>query len=489
MSIFDFYISNIDMKILVSWVAAMHDFLKENNDRGNRINYEGPTFNFHRFFYQNDKHILLCKGKEDDLDPKVEMLKSELKKEFPNHEIEIRYIDVLDVIDMAEIRSKVEGFLLRNHKDDEIDIFFSPGTSAMQIAWYLIHESAAFSTKLYQVRPKAYSNSGKPELLTIDVEKSSVPLSSILKEGFVDKHVENFKVTASLKPIYDKAKLIGIADRVTALIYGESGTGKEHLANYIHEESSRKVQPFIAVNCAAFTDELLASQLFGHKRGAFTGANEDRKGFFEEAKGGTIFLDEIGDISPYMQQSLLRVLQENKVLGVGYSKERKVDVRVVAATNKDLPTLCAEGKFRWDLYYRLAVTELTLPPLRERKENERKELIDFFLKIKKKAFKRSKQLVLDKGVFRVILSYPFPGNVRELENLIESLYVFNTERVSLDSLPTRLLERTEEDKMDLASVEKKHISRVLKMTKSNAEAARVLGIALNTLKAKMKIMP
>src|SRR5690606_19156385 len=109
------------------------------------------------------------------------------------------------------------------------------------------------------------------------------------------------------------------------------------------------------------------SRLFGHVKGAFTGADKDHKGFFEEAKGGTIFLDEIGDISPYMQQSLLRVLQEKKILGVGYNKERMIDVRVIAATNRDLPSLCAEGKFRWDLYYRLAVTELTLPPLRERK--------------------------------------------------------------------------------------------------------------------------
>lgn len=474
------------MKILVSWIASVHDFQKENNDRGNKVNLNGPTFNYHREFYKQDKHIILCQGSVEEPDHKAELLRTELAKDFPDHSIEVNYIDVIDVIDIGEIRSKVESFLTNRHNDDEIDIFFSPGTSAMQIAWYLIHESPMFKTRLFQLRPGRYTKNSKPELLEITTQKSTIPYSSVLKERSLSSHVENYKITSSLQPIYDKAKMIAAADSVTALIYGESGVGKEHLASFIHQESARYRNPFIVINCSALTDELLSSQLFGHKKGAFTGAVEDKIGFFEEAKGGTIFLDEIGDISPFMQQSLLRVIQEKKVLGLGYNKERKVDVRIIAATHKDLPVLCAEGKFRWDLYYRLSVTELILPPLRQRQESERRELIAFFIKQKKTTFKRSKQLKIEKDALRVILNYPFPGNVRELENLIESLYVFNHEKVSIDSLPSRLLEPHEEDKLDLATVQLRHISKVLKMTTSNAKAAEILGISINTLKARMK---
>ncbi|WP_336828216.1 sigma 54-interacting transcriptional regulator [Sphingobacterium multivorum] len=163
-----------------------------------------------------------------------------------------------------------------------------------------------------------------------------------------------------------------------------------------------------------------------------------------------------------------------------------MDVRVVSATNKDLASLCAEGKFRWDLHYRLAVTELSLPALRDRSLDERKEMLSFFLKSKKKMFKRSKTLVLDKDVERIILNYPFPGNVRELENLIESLYVFSEEKATVESLPSRFLTPIVENKMDLKTVERLHIQKVVKMANSNAEAARILGIAVNTMKAKIK---
>ncbi|UQA73275.1 sigma-54 dependent transcriptional regulator [Sphingobacterium siyangense] len=473
------------MKILISWVAAMHDFQQENNERGNKVNLNGPTFNFHREFYNHDRHIILCRGKGEEPDPKTEVLSTELRKEFVNHDVQVYYIDVLDVIDIEEIRSKVEHYLLENHIDDDIDIFFSPGTSAMQISWYLINESSAFNTSLYQVRPGKHTKNGKPELLQIATEKSTIPLSSLMKERALGKYFEDYKITESLEPIYEKAKMIAAADSVTSLIYGESGVGKEHLANFIHQESARSGKPFVAVNCSALTDELLSSQLFGHKKGAFTGAIEDKIGLFEEAKGGTIFLDEIGDISPFMQQSLLRVIQEKKILDVGSSKEKKIDVRIIAATNKDLPSLCADGRFRWDLYYRLTVTELSLPSLRERKEDERKELIDFFIKTKKKIFKRSKQLLVDKDVYQSLLNYQFPGNVRELENVIESFYVYNGENVGIDSVPNRILEPKEENRLDLASVERRHIANVLKMTKSNAEAARLLGITVNTLRSKI----
>lgn len=171
---------------------------------------------------------------------------------------------------------------------------------------------------------------------------------------------------------------------------------------------------------------------------------------------------------------------------IGENKERKVDVRIVAATNKDLAKLCAEDKFRWDLYYRLAVTELNLPPLIERGNSERKELLDYFLSTKKVLFKRNKKLSVSKDALQVILNYPFPGNVRELENLVESLYVFNEAEVNKVDLPQRILNPTYENRLDLEAVEKSHIEKILKMAGSKQQAAKLLGCVINTLEAKIK---
>lgn len=475
------------MKTLISWVATMHDFLRNPDTKQIiGVNENGPTFNFHKDFFDHDRHVILSSEKGVEPDIYIEQLRTELIKRYPGRSIETQYLDITDVIDIQQIKSKVEGLLMRAYKDDEISIFFSPGTSAMQISWYLIHESAMFNTRMFQVRPKVHSKTGKAELLEMKVIKSTIPGGSIIKEESVVDYKEDYLITDSLNPIYGKAEMIAKADQVTTLIFGESGSGKEHLANYIHRNSTRSEKPFIAINCSAFTDELLESRLFGHMKGAFTGAVADHKGLLEEAQGGTVFLDEIGDISPYMQQLLLRVIQEKKILKIGDTKEKKIDVRIIAATNRDLPQRCAEGDFRWDLFYRLAVTELTLPPLRDRGVKEKKELVDFFIESKRKLFKRSKKLRLAKDVEQFILNYPFPGNVREIENLIENLYVFNSDAVSMDTLPTRLLNPTDDFKLDLKTVEKLHIIKVLKLAKNKQQAAKLLGCVINTLEKKIK---
>jgi transcriptional regulator with PAS, ATPase and Fis domain len=474
------------MKTLISWVATMHDFTRNPTNQIIGINESGPTFNFHKDFFDHDRHVILSSEKGDNPNPYIERLRTALGEKYPTRTIETRYLDVSDVIDIPQIKSKVEGLLIREYKDNEINIFFSPGTSAMQISWYLIHESGLLNTKLFQVRPKNYSKTGKAELLDMQVVKSTIPGGSIIKEESVVYHKEDYLITHTLKPIYWRAEMIAKADQVTTLIFGESGSGKEHLANYIHKNSARNQNPFIAINCSAFTDELLESRLFGHIKGSFTGAVADHKGLLEEAQGGTVFLDEIGDISPYMQQLLLRVIQEKKILRIGDTKEKKINVRIIAATNRDLSVRCAEGNFRWDLFYRLAVTELTLPPLRDRGMEEKKELIDFFIESKRKIFKRSKKLRLGKDVENYILNYPFPGNVREVENLIENLYVFNNDLVLLETLPVRLLNPTDELRLDLKTVEKLHIIKVLKMAKNKQHAAKLLGCVINTLEKKIK---
>jgi transcriptional regulator with PAS, ATPase and Fis domain len=215
---------------------------------------------------------------------------------------------------------------------------------------------------------------------------------------------------------------VGLARRVldtgtTVLLLGETGTGKEVFARLIHDNGSRCAAPFVAQNCAALPESLLESELFGHARGAFTGATTERRGLFEEADGGSIFLDEVGDTSPAMQLRLLRVLQEGEIRRVGASTTRKVDVRVLAATNTDLESQVAAGHFRRDLYYRLNVFPIRLPPLRERSEDIA-GLAEHFLRIYRERTRRAIPSI-DPEALRLLRAYPFPGNVRELENEIE----------------------------------------------------------------------
>jgi two-component system, NtrC family, response regulator PilR len=221
------------------------------------------------------------------------------------------------------------------------------------------------------------------------------------------------------------------------LITGESGTGKELVARAIHEHSARSKNPFITINCGAFPETLLESELFGYVKGAFTGANENRRGLFQAAHGGTLFMDEIGNMSVTMQVKLYRVLQEGKVRPIGSTEESDVDVRVIAATNKDLEEEIAEGRFREDLYYRLSVIPIHLPPLRERREDI-PLLAREFLERFSKSMNKQIDGIEPEGMRRLEV-YDWPGNVRELENTIErAVALENSRRISVDSLPDRV---------------------------------------------------
>ena len=277
----------------------------------------------------------------------------------------------------------------------------------------------------------------------------------------------------------------------TVLLLGETGTGKEVFAQAIHQESDRKNKPFIAVNCSSFSSDLLKSELFGHVAGAFTGALKDRKGLFEEADGGTLFLDEIGEMNLELQARLLRVLEDGTFHRVGDSKETKVNVRIITATNKDLKQEAESGHFRPDLFYRLAVFTIYLPPLRERSEDievlAAHFLKEFSTRLNQKVNK------MDDTFRKKLIQGPWKGNVRELRNVMERVVII----ANGDTLTSELLQcdyfashHENEDTaptFNLASIESQYIRKAMTQSKGNkTEASKMLGIGLSTLYRKLE---
>jgi two-component system, NtrC family, response regulator len=277
----------------------------------------------------------------------------------------------------------------------------------------------------------------------------------------------------------------------TVLLLGETGTGKEVFAQAIHNESRRSGKPFMALNCSAFGKELLESEIFGHKAGAFTGANKDKKGLIEEADSGTLFLDEIGEMHIELQAKLLRVLETSEFIKVGDTKSTKVNVRIIAATNRDMQQEVNDGKFREDLFYRINVFTIQLPALRDRKKDI-PVLAEYFLNIFSQ--KTNQRITgMSKNFLEHLQNHEWKGNIRELKNVIERACILaNSEELTVDCLPVEflLISSSSDNQLSafsLASVEKLHIQRVLNHTKGNkTETARLLNIGLTTLYRKIE---
>ena len=296
----------------------------------------------------------------------------------------------------------------------------------------------------------------------------------------------------ALKDAVSLARKVSGTD-VPVLLTGETGTGKEVFAQAIHYNSKRAGQNFVAVNCSSFSKELLESEMFGHKAGSFTGALKDKRGLFEEASNGTIFLDEIGEMAFELQAKLLRILETGEYIKIGDTKPTRVNVRIIAATNRNLPEVIAAGRFRKDLFYRLSVFQIHLPPLRERAGDVR---------LLAKAFVKNFSARLARPVTDITPAFlealeqqPWKGNIRELRNVIErSLIVSEGERLDVADLPLDIQnahyeqsDETSPDSFELSAMERRHIARVLEYTKGNkTEAARLLKIGLTTLYRKIE---
>lgn len=407
-------------------------------------------------------------------------------------------------VDLALIDLTMPG--MSGHEVLELIKAYSPETECIMVTAVEEVEMAVRSMRLgaydYLVKPISRNKL----LIALDRALERRRLLDLLdiqkREGWKGfRRPEVFEGIVSVsKPflkVLQEAELHASSD-IPVLITGESGTGKELLAQAIHRASRRADRPFVPVNMASVSSTLFESEFFGHTRGAFTGADRDREGYLEVAAGGTLFLDEIGDLSPELQGKLLRVLQEKEFVKLGTNRQRKFDVRFVAATNADLETMVSQGRFRKDLYYRLKVAWLQIPPLRERLEDV-PPLIEHFLH----EFGVEVKPGIQDEALELLQAYHYPGNVRELRSIIQAAFnlaqggtistrhlPIEVRKIKVAHLPSRYQEDSIEpagEVLSLAQVERKYILQVYQQTGRNkSHTARLLGIGLTTLHRKLK---
>jgi DNA-binding NtrC family response regulator len=396
---------------------------------------------------------------------------------------------------LARVRAKpfdlVISDLRLNARLDGIDVLRAvreskPGTPVIIVTGFGELEKAVAAVRegAFDFVSKPFNISELKGLVERALQKTSTPPPAAMVRDTMPPAL--LGRTPAMTGVYKQIAHAAAAD-APVLIIGESGTGKELVARAIHQHGNRSGRPFVPINCGALTETLLESELFGHVRGSFTGAIADNKGVFQTAHTGTVFLDEVGEMSPALQVKLLRVLQEGEVRSVGSSRPTKVDVRIVGATNVDIDKAVVEGRFRQDLYYRLGVVLIHIPPLRERREDI-PLLVERF--VNAASAKARKQVEVSAAALEALSAYHWPGNVRELENAIERLVVFNRSSViDVRDLPPTLTPRAPalekrlfDDLPTLEEIERRYLVHVLEQVAGNrTRAAEVMGIDRRTL--------
>jgi transcriptional regulator with PAS, ATPase and Fis domain len=411
---------------MVAWIGA-HDLKASEGDEKSSLGPIGQVISEREF----DRIVLLCNYEKSRMSSYKNWLALQTKAP-----IETRHVNLTSPMNFGEIYKTAIGTLgnLEKKYDKNLSLVFhlSPGTSAMAAVWVIIAKTR-YPAELLQSSPEA-----GVQVASVPFEISAEFIPDIIRQ--TDEQLEKAATdflfaaefgdiifqSAEMRETVERAQIIAVHN-VAVLIEGESGTGKELFASAIHRASPRKDKPFIALNCGAIPSELIESELFGHIKGAFTDAKTDKKGLFRSAEGGTIFLDEIGELPLRAQVRLLRVLQEKEVTPIGTSESEKIDVRVVSATNRNLIVEISKGNFREDLFYRLAVVPLYLPPLRQR-QGDVSLLINYFLNKlneEKTGIFWAQPKTLSPGARNVLINHQWTGNIRELQNTILRLSVLS----------------------------------------------------------------
>lgn len=459
--------------------------------------------------------------------PNARSLQTEIGKHWPDIPTHVVFIDIPDPTDYEALyihMFRQAQTILETHKKEEPRYFIatSSGTPQMQTIWFLLCQSGIIPATLLKVTPPQFLRPAQQAVSDIRLALDSFPRLQWPSENDLDKaailqrmerleaeRTEMLLEFGNQRMIGKSSALLAIIDTIRAasrydsavLIHGETGTGKEIVARAMHYNSTRKKEPFIVVNCAAIPESLVESELFGHEKGAFTGAIQQQKGKFELADGGSIFLDEIGDMPLSAQAKILRVVQDGEVTRIGSVKPIKTNVRIIAATHRDLSRMVKENLFREDLYYRLKIIDICLPPLRERSEDI-PLLIAYFLERNNQRWHQKKQL--SREAMRCLLDHTWPGNIRELENAIERAFVLCTgnvirkndlppevQRPREDSVPQAAIIAIPTGGMDLdkrlSDIEKAYFKEAIRFKEGNKEAAaKLLRIKPHTFRKRAK---
>ena len=441
----------------------------------------------------------------------------ELARQMRAHvaDVQLRIVELQDPSDYAALFRELGPIVAEvgrtiDATGGEADVLLSAGTPQVQTLWVILVQAGLLRARMYQVIPPVFVPYPHPRpIREVKFDIEGFPEIRVLRDEVerlrAEVRARQSKLIATggpMRRLLDRLPRVSASD-LPVLVLGETGTGKELVARTIHQSSGRATGPFIAENCAALAEGLLASELFGHEAGAFTGATQRRRGLFEQAHGGTIFLDEIGEMPSPVQAMLLRVLQEGVLRRVGSEAWIKVDVRVVAATHRDLRQMIDRGGFREDLYYRLQGVSLLVPPLRER-TGDLSLLIDVFSR--EGTGSKRRPLRITREAMRVLEAYRWPGNVRELRSEVLRWSVFSDESIDVDDLSPELVTATEGPRTpgqsstrggrrkpqdvtlaeQVRAVERDAVERALSVHEGNlSRAAAALGIERNTLKRKL----